>query len=48
MKRFRIIYWFSTSVTTERYIAAANEAEAKKKFAEFSDKQIVSIEEVKV
>lgn len=46
MKRFRIVYWFSTSITTDRYISAADEAEARKKFAEFSDKKIIRIEEV--
>lgn len=46
MKRFRIVYWFSTSITTERYITAANEEEARQKFADWSDKKIVSIEEV--
>ena len=46
MKRFRVVYWFSTSVTTERYITAANEDEARKKFAAWRDKQIVSVEEV--
>ena len=46
MKRFRIIYWFS-SITTERYITAANEEDARRKFAEWSDKKIISIEEVK-
>lgn len=46
MKRFRIVYWFN-SVTTERYVAANNEADARKKFAEVAgDKQIVSVEEV--
>ena len=45
MKRFRIIYWFG-SITTERYITAVNEEEARKKFAEWSDKKIVSNEEV--
>ena len=47
MKRFRIVYWFSTSITTERYITAANEEEARQKFSEWSVKEIVSIEEVK-
>ena len=45
MKLFRIIYWFG-SITTERYIRAADEADARKKFAEFTDKKIVSVEEV--
>lgn len=47
MKRFRIVYWFSTSITTERYVTAASEEDARKKFTEWSDKKIVSIEEVK-
>lgn len=46
MKKFRIVYWFS-SIITERYITAADEADARKKFAEWSDKKIVSVEEVK-
>lgn len=45
MKLFRIIYWFG-SITTEKYIRATDEADARKKFAEFTDKKIVSIEEV--
>lgn len=45
MKRFRIVYWFS-SITTERYISANSKDEALEKFAQWSDKKIVSIEEV--
>lgn len=45
MKLFQIIYWFG-SITTEKFIRAKDEADARKKFAEFTDKKIVSIREV--
>jgi hypothetical protein len=47
MKLFRFFYWFG-SVTTERYIRAQDEKEARAKFAELTNgKQVISVEEVK-
>lgn len=47
MKRFRIVYWFN-SITTERYVSAKNEEDARAKFkATVGDKEIAFIEEVK-
>lgn len=47
MKTYRIVYWFSTSIFTERYFKAANEREAARKFRdEVGDRRIINIEEV--
>ena len=43
MKTYRIVYWFN-SITTERYIKARSEEEAREKMGDWV---IVSIEEVK-
>ena len=46
-KVFRFLYWFG-SITTERYIRARDEAEARAKFSELTNgKKVISVEVVK-